>query len=193
MKGIDDLLTTVHPPKSYIGQSISDVINKMLISRTKHNILNRTISQPVHIALSLRSTPYTYYLSSFMLSSPSKVFQKISEKPVAQSNPGTKSQYGTQHDLLTIPQEVLSRITSYLDPFSLQTISLVNKHFYEHVKDDNTWYHAFVQQFLGIDFENELYESHRRLLLRREAKTWRQEFITRFNLCKWVDYHHSVK
>jgi len=177
----------------YIGQSISDVINKMLIrSRTKHNILNRTISQPVHIALSLRSTPYTYYLSSFMLSSPSKVSQKISEKPVAQSNPSTKSQYG-KHDLLTIPQEVLSRITSYLDPPSLQTLSLINKHFYGHVKDDNTWYHAFVQQFLGIDFENELYESHRRLLLRREAKTWRQEFITRFNLCKWVDYHHSVK
>jgi len=128
-----------------------------------------------------------------MLSSPSKISQKFSEKPVAQSNLSTKPQYGIQHDLLTIPQEVLSRITSYLDPLSLQTLFFVNKHFYEHVKDDGTWYHAFVQQFLGLDFENELYESHRRLLLRREAKTWRQEFITRFNLCKWVDYHLSMK
>jgi len=128
-----------------------------------------------------------------MLSSPNKVSQKTSEKLVAQSNSSTELQYGTQHDLITIPEEVLSRITSYLDPSSLRTLLLVNKHLYEHVKDDGTWYHAFVQQFLGIDFENELYESHRRLLLRREAQTWRQEFMIRFNLCKWVDYHYFVK
>ncbi|KAF5353195.1 hypothetical protein D9756_007879 [Leucocoprinus leucothites] len=126
-----------------------------------------------------------------MLSRPNEVTQNPTEvqETVALSTPSTETQHGTQHDdqlrlLLDIPTEVLAGVTSYLDPPSLQNLGLVNKCLHEHVKDDGTWHRAFVQQFLGIDFQSELHDCHKRLLLRREAKTWRQEFITRFHLCK---------
>jgi len=121
-----------------------------------------------------------------MLNSSDQVTRKatVFQESAAQSIPSTRLQYGTQYELLTIPEEVLAQITSHLDPPSLQTLALVNKHLYEHVKDDGTWHRALVQQFLGIDLESELNDSHRRLLLRREARTWRREFIARFNLCK---------
>ncbi|KXN90416.1 F-box/WD repeat-containing protein pof10 [Leucoagaricus sp. SymC.cos] len=126
-----------------------------------------------------------------MLSRPNEAPQKVTQPQEAvESTPSTETQYGTQHDqlrILDIPAEILAGITSHLDPPTLQNLSLVNKRFHEHIKDDSIWHRAFVQQFLGISFQGELHDCHKRLLLRREAKTWRQEFITRFNLCrKWA-------
>ncbi|KAF9444388.1 WD40 repeat-like protein [Macrolepiota fuliginosa MF-IS2] len=129
---------------------------------------------------------------------PHKVTQKDSQDQelTAQSTPTTETQHGNQHQplcLLDIPAEILAGITSYLDPPSLQNLGLVNKSLSDHVNDDGTWHRAFVQQFLGIDFQSELYDCQKRLLLRREAKSWKQEFITRFHLCrKWVLSRNST-
>ncbi|KIJ13712.1 hypothetical protein PAXINDRAFT_181240 [Paxillus involutus ATCC 200175] len=51
---------------------------------------------------------------------------------------------------------------------------------YEHVKDDNTWLRAFLNQFLSISPEREL-ENEKILPLRRMENTWRKEFILRYS------------
>lgn len=132
---------------------------------------------------------YLANLPSFMLNKPHQTTQNnLQTQEPAQSTPTTDFQHGSQHDsfclILDIPAEILAGVTSHLDPPSLQSLGLVNKRLSDHIKDDGTWHRAFVQQILGIDFQSELHDSHKRLLLRREAKTWKQEFITRFNLCK---------
>lgn len=124
-----------------------------------------------------------------MLNRPIEVTQKdYQNQQLAESTPNTETQYGHQHSplrlLLDIPAELLTGVTSHLDPPSLQNLSLVNKRLHDHVKDDGTWHRAFAQQLLGIGFQSDLHDCHKRLLLRREAKTWRQEFITRFHLLK---------
>ncbi|KAG1773386.1 hypothetical protein EV702DRAFT_577364 [Suillus placidus] len=91
--------------------------------------------------------------------------------------------------LLDIPAESLTHITSFLSPPSLLALSRTNRRFNEHINDDNTWYRAFINQFLGIGPENDL-ENERILLLRKSERTWRKEFIMRHNLRGFVDMSH---
>ncbi|KAG1761301.1 hypothetical protein EDD22DRAFT_897373 [Suillus occidentalis] len=83
--------------------------------------------------------------------------------------------------LLDIPAESLTHITSFLSPPSLLALSRTNRRLNEHINDDNTWYRAFVNHFLGIGPENDL-ENERILLLRKSERTWRKEFVMRHNL-----------
>jgi WD40 repeat protein len=83
--------------------------------------------------------------------------------------------------LLDIPAESLTHITSFLSPPSLLALSRTNRRLNEHINDDNTWYRAFINQFIGIGPENDL-ENEKILLLRKSERTWRKEFIMRHNL-----------
>ncbi|KAG0699623.1 hypothetical protein DFH29DRAFT_936054 [Suillus ampliporus] len=83
--------------------------------------------------------------------------------------------------LLDIPTESLTHITSFLFPPSLLALSRTNRRLNEHINDDNTWYRAFINQFLEIGPESDL-ENERILLLRKSESTWRKEFIMRHNL-----------
>ena len=85
--------------------------------------------------------------------------------------------------LLDVPIETLTGITSYLNPPSLLALSRVNKYLSEHVKNDSTWYRAFLYQFLEIGPESDL-DSEKALLLRRAKRSWCSEFITRYRLRK---------
>lgn len=94
--------------------------------------------------------------------------------------------------LLGIPVESLIHITSFLSPPSLLALSRTNRRLYEHVKDDNTWYRAFINQFLYIGPEND-FKYEKILLLRKSESTWRKEFIMRHNLRRCVDvFLHSA-
>ncbi|KAJ7346980.1 hypothetical protein DFH08DRAFT_869978 [Mycena albidolilacea] len=101
-------------------------------------------------------------------------------------NKSPESASNIQHGLLLlhIPRESLTHITSNLDPRSLLAVAQVNSHLSEHIKDDHTWYRAFVYQLLGIGPETDLHDAKRRdLLLRRfHPGSWRQEFILHFTL-----------
>ncbi|KAF7759621.1 hypothetical protein Agabi119p4_11316 [Agaricus bisporus var. burnettii] len=124
-----------------------------------------------------------------MLNRPTQISQKDFHHPqFVESTLISDIQHGPQRDvlrlILDIPAEVLTGVTSHLDPPSLLSLSVVNKRLYDHVNDDGTWHRAFAQQLLGIGFQNDLHDCHKRLLLRREAKTWKQEFIARFHLLK---------
>ncbi|KAG2137475.1 hypothetical protein DEU56DRAFT_887211 [Suillus clintonianus] len=83
--------------------------------------------------------------------------------------------------LLDLPAESLTHITSFLSPPSLLALSRTNRRLNEHINDDNTWYRAFINQFVGIGPENDL-ENERILLLRKSERTWRREFIMRHYL-----------
>ncbi|TFY66774.1 hypothetical protein EVG20_g4314 [Dentipellis fragilis] len=83
--------------------------------------------------------------------------------------------------LVALPAESLTHITSYLDPISLISLGRASKHFYSHVKDDNTWHRAFVCQFLSIGPENTL-QDIKSLTLRKTEGTWKREFVLRYNL-----------
>jgi len=93
--------------------------------------------------------------------------------------------------LLDIPAESLTHITSFLSPPSLLALSRTNRRLNEHINDDNTWYRAFINQFIGIGPENDL-ENEKILLLRKSERTWRKEFIMRHNLRRFVDVSYSV-
>ncbi|TFK37552.1 hypothetical protein BDQ12DRAFT_684853 [Crucibulum laeve] len=97
--------------------------------------------------------------------------------PDVHQNPSTRSSF-----ILAMPAETLTGITAYLDPPSLKALSEVNRLFYQHVKDDNTWHRAFVYQFLGIGPESELRDDVKSLMLRRSERSWRNEFVVRYNL-----------
>lgn len=111
-----------------------------------------------------------------------------SRKDNLKAKPTLISSYQESHhgivqstSLLDIPPESLTHITSFLSPPSLLALSRTNRRLNEHINDDNTWYRAFVNHFLGIGPENDL-ENERILLLRKSERTWRKEFIIRHNL-----------
>jgi hypothetical protein len=101
-----------------------------------------------------------------------------------ESNQNRDYQYGLLF-LLDIPSESLTHITSYLDPPSLLALARVSNLLYHHVKDDNTWHRAFLWQFLGIGPESDLHNA-RSIMLRRSERSWRNEFIVRYNLRRCV-------
>src|SRR5207245_10601389 len=75
--------------------------------------------------------------------------------------------------LLDIPVESLTHVTSYLAPPSLLALSRTCSALYEHVKDDNTWYRAFLTQVVGITPESRL-DGTKIPPLRRIRKTWKE-------------------
>lgn len=88
--------------------------------------------------------------------------------------------------LLTFPRESLTNITSWLDPPSLLAFGRVNRELYSHVKDDNIWHRAFLCQFLGVGPESDLNVKPLSLMLRRHENSWRNEFISRYNLRRYA-------
>ncbi|KAG1853158.1 WD40-repeat-containing domain protein [Suillus subalutaceus] len=115
-------------------------------------------------------------------------FIDTSRKDNLTAKPTSISSYQESHhgivqstSLLDIPAESLTHITSFLSPPSLLALSRTNRRFNEHINDDNTWYRAFINHFLGIGPENDL-DNERILLLRKSECTWRKEFIMRHNL-----------
>ncbi|KIK90486.1 hypothetical protein PAXRUDRAFT_831680 [Paxillus rubicundulus Ve08.2h10] len=107
-----------------------------------------------------------------------------SEAKTFQTSAYHHPQHGHQHSteslLLDVPAESLTHITSYLTPPSLLTLATTCRSLYEHVKDDNTWLRAFLNQFLSISPEREL-ENEKILSLKRMENTWRKEFILRYS------------
>ncbi|KIP06773.1 hypothetical protein PHLGIDRAFT_447695 [Phlebiopsis gigantea 11061_1 CR5-6] len=96
---------------------------------------------------------------------------------------------GSDFQLLDLPTESLTHVTSFLDPNSLFALAGVSKRLHEHIEDENTWRRAFVYQFLGIPPEGDIYVSSnpdgvpgKALILRREETSWKREFVHRWNL-----------
>lgn len=94
--------------------------------------------------------------------------------------------------LLNVPSEILTGVTSYLDPPSLLSLARVHGRLNEHIKNDNTWHRAFVCQFLGIGPESEIHDNVKSLMLKRSESTWRNEFILRYNLRRFVQFILSL-
>ena len=95
--------------------------------------------------------------------------------------------------ILGLPAESLTHITSYLDPTALFVLSGVNRGLHQHVEDDNTWRRAYVYQFLGISPEGDIHDAgspsgvpDKTLMLRREESSWQREFVSRWNIRKYV-------
>jgi hypothetical protein len=103
----------------------------------------------------------------------------------AHHHPQHGHHHSTESRLLDVPAESLTHITSYLTPPSLLTLATTCRSLYEHVKDDNTWLRAFLNQFLSISPEREL-ENEKILPLRRMENTWRKEFILRYSFRRYV-------
>ena len=95
---------------------------------------------------------------------------------------------GARHVLLSLPSESLTHITSFLEPPALLVLAQTCKQLHAHVADDNTWRRAFVYQYLGIAPETDLCHDagNKTLMLRREAGSWRKEFILRYSLRRYV-------
>lgn len=98
-------------------------------------------------------------------------------------------QYGKQQQpisiLLDIPVESLTHVTSYLAPPSLFALSRTCTRLYEHVKDDITWYRAFLTQVVGVGPEGHL-KNGKVILLKRLEQTWREEFLLRYRLRQYA-------
>jgi len=92
----------------------------------------------------------------------------------------SKDQHGNLN-LLQIPTESLTHITSFLDPPTLLILAAVCTSLHEHVQLDATWRKAFFCQLLGIPPESNLSKVNT-LLLRRTEDTWKNEFIARYKL-----------
>ncbi|KAF9074445.1 hypothetical protein BDP27DRAFT_1416325 [Rhodocollybia butyracea] len=107
----------------------------------------------------------------------------LNNSPVSTKNLTESKNLPNQHGLLSLPVENLTHITSYLDPWSLVTLSLVNSALYKHVKADYTWHRAFLLRFLGISPESNI-DSEKALVLRRTESSWRKEYVFRFNLIR---------
>lgn len=108
---------------------------------------------------------------------------------------GIASQTG-ESNLLGIPAESLTHITSFLPPSSLFSLGRTSKQLHNHVKDDNTWRRAYFCQFLGISPEDDLRDggelrANRALMVRRMETSWKREFVARWNLrrCVLIFYH----
>lgn len=96
-------------------------------------------------------------------------------------------QHGEQREqkdrsiLLGLPVESLTHVTSYLTPPSLIALGSTCRRLHGHVNDDNTWYRAFLTQVVGAHPERPLDEGNV-FLLRRVARTWKAEFVSRYML-----------
>jgi hypothetical protein len=88
---------------------------------------------------------------------------------------------GRQSILHRFPYETLCHITSYLDPGSLLQLSDVDKYFKEYTSHDVVWKLALFANVLDIRPEYET-KSTRAFLLRRIEKTWKQEYIKRYEI-----------
>lgn len=144
-----------------------------------------TISSPHRtLALSKRPTLPTAarLLPRCMQISPSQTSNKKSSKKQSRaSQPNFPAQDG--FNLLLSPQlpaDALSWITSYLYPQHLFSLSRVSKHLAAHVALDSTWRIAFWRCFFDLDPETSI-DVLCQVLLRRSERTWRTEFIKRFN------------
>lgn len=106
----------------------------------------------------------------------------------AVSNQNSDLHHGLHYKcyILGLPSETLTGITSYLDPPALLSLSTVHRLLYHHVKDDNTWHRAFAHQFLGIGPESDIHDDSRSFMLRRTENLWRNEYIVRYNLKRYV-------
>ena len=98
-------------------------------------------------------------------------------------------QHGKQQQpvsiLLDIPVESLTHVTSYLAPPALFALSRTCTRLYEHVKDDITWYRAFLTQVMGVRPEGHL-DDGKAILLKRLEHTWREEFLMRYRLRRYA-------
>ncbi|KIJ64307.1 hypothetical protein HYDPIDRAFT_154702 [Hydnomerulius pinastri MD-312] len=119
---------------------------------------------------------------------PTRPIDTSRKESVKSKAPQITSQHHIQHGqhqnislLFDVPAESLTYITSYLTPPSLLALARTCSHLYKHVKDDNTWLRAFLNQFAGIGPEHSL-DNEKVLLLRRLENTWRKEFILRHSL-----------
>jgi hypothetical protein len=98
---------------------------------------------------------------------------------------GFTATHGHQHPfLLDAPQEVLTHCTSYLEPQALLGLGRTCKRLREHVQDDNTWRRAFAYHFYGLTPESGLDDSTDGLMMRRTYRTWKKEYMSRFELQK---------
>ena len=103
---------------------------------------------------------------------------------------GIASQTG-ESNLLGLPAESLTHITSFLPPTALLLLGRSNKQLHNHVEDDNTWRRAYLCQFLGISPEDDLHDggelkANRALMIRRMETSWKREFVARWNLRRCV-------
>ncbi|KAL4065655.1 hypothetical protein V8B97DRAFT_1875128 [Scleroderma yunnanense] len=102
-------------------------------------------------------------------------------------------QHGKQQQpisiLLDIPVESLTHVTSYLAPPSLLALSGTCTRLYEHVKDDITWYRAFLTQAVGVGPEG--LDDGKVILLKRLERTWRKEFTLRYRLREKWEYSRN--
>ena len=98
-------------------------------------------------------------------------------------------QHGQQDNdsrLLDTPQEVLTYCTSFLDPQSLLSLGKTCRRLREHVADDNVWRRAFAYHFFSLSPETGLDDSTHGLMLRRNYKAWKREFISKHGLFRYV-------
>ncbi|THU88585.1 hypothetical protein K435DRAFT_307343 [Dendrothele bispora CBS 962.96] len=124
-----------------------------------------------------------------MLNRPSQKPHKDLESQKSSLEPPYRK---SQQDGFPVPIENLTHITAYLDPPSLFALSLVNKLFYEHIRDDHTWHRAFLLNFLGISPEGDI-DNEKSLFLRRFESTWRKEYVFRHNLLRrWTRRTNST-
>src|ERR1700753_3762787 len=115
--------------------------------------------------------------------------KKLNNYHQKQVKTNVDTQYGHQDNdsrLLDTPQEVLTHCTSFLDPQSLLSLGKACRKLREHISDDNTWRRAFAYYFFGLSPAASLDDSTNGLMLRRTYKTWKREFLSRFNLLKYV-------
>ncbi|KAJ3506819.1 hypothetical protein NLJ89_g6654 [Agrocybe chaxingu] len=156
-------------------QLLGDLLEKMLRYRPQDRI---TMSEVVaHPCVSSPSFMLNRPIDNPQTDAQTQNLTKVTQK--------SKHQHGIHHIrhpiLLDVPVETLTGITSHLDPPTLFALAAVNKYLAHHITNDNTWRRAFVLQFLGIGPESEL-DGEKTLLLRRNERSWRNEFIARHRL-----------
>jgi hypothetical protein len=91
--------------------------------------------------------------------------------------------------LLSIPDEVLIHVTSFLDPADLSSLGKCSSTLSEHVKDDNTWRRAFESQYLG---HSRLPVAFATMTLRRTELTWKREYIARHKAHRYTEDLFSI-
>lgn len=108
----------------------------------------------------------------------------------------TLTQHGTQQQpqqqqqdqlLLGLPNETLTHISAYLDPPALLALAQSHRVLNDHLKNDHTWYRAFLRAFLDVGPDSDIdEESTKTAILRRSESTWRKEYSLRYILTRFV-------
>lgn len=83
--------------------------------------------------------------------------------------------------LLELPPESLTHVTANLDPPDLLALAQTSKYLNGHINDENTWYRAFLYQFLGV-FPEDALDEGAIVILRRSESSWRKEFMARYRV-----------